>query len=128
MGSGSSTIFSVTLPPIWAVGPPCIDISSVVELALRATKAQRDFILASPKLMLYSAQLPTTAFFRSTTRGKDCGDPVGWAAAAVGSRTKARAMKRFMESPFVGASLCPAARGVRDLWDGSRALSSAIAG
>ena len=59
VGSGTSTNFSVIFAP---PGPaPSMLISTVLDLASRATSAQRDFIFISPNDMLYSDHVPMHA-------------------------------------------------------------------
>jgi len=84
-----------------ATGPPLVVISSVFDLASRATRAQREESEMLPMLMAYSAHEPTSIFCMSTTSGMPAGTPGACARAREGimNAAKTRRKKDRMESP-----------------------------
>jgi hypothetical protein len=69
----------------FATAAPVVVISSVLEVASRATKAQREISEMEPIPILYSAHEPTSILVMSTTNGIPAGTPGAWAYASDGS-------------------------------------------
>src|SRR5262245_21090384 len=90
---GGITTAITILPPIIAIIPPSTVVSTVVPVALRATRAIRDFIGGIvPMVTSYSDQLPTGTFAMSTASGMGGPAPGCWAKATVETPEAAAAM------------------------------------